>query len=419
MTVDYDQIPAQLDAPHRRCLVGGEPQIFHCHHYNNYLQRTLTEDVPYLDTTPILRGAAAEVAHHQLSNLFTPEMDVAARQGLAEALFAWSGFGRVDFSQLDAGGGVVESPGTHYSLTWEAKFGPSKTPVDYFASGWLAGALAAVHGKDPGSYASVQTRCAAMEGVEGCAFELQAGAPNYEVYTPVGVGALTDHQVVEVEENNVDYEGILGALAQMPLVGGEDGIIRAFGAYLTRHYANYYNRISFEFVRAMEAKFPGDGRAAAEPLLIEAGHQCAFYTFGGIMTSTEWDALILPQLKTKADWLHGITACVNALGWGRWQVTDVSEDGARFVLHDDYESVGYLGAYGEADHDVCYLADGGVSGALDLVYLADIASKPTLDPEFYASLFKNKASYSTRIDSCRARGASVTDIRVLGPGRGE
>lgn len=32
------KIPFTLDAPHRRVFVGGEPMIFHCHHYNCFLQ---------------------------------------------------------------------------------------------------------------------------------------------------------------------------------------------------------------------------------------------------------------------------------------------------------------------------------------------------------------------------------------------
>ncbi|NQZ20173.1 MAG: hypothetical protein HRT44_13090, partial [Bdellovibrionales bacterium] len=113
---------------------------------------------------------------------------------------------------------------------------------------------------------------------------------NFDIYQPVGVGPLTTDKPIAIEENNVDYDGILNAVAGLPLMGNEEGLIPAFGVVLTRH-ANYYNRISFEFIKAMEKQFGEQGRDAAEPLLIEAGHQCAFNTFGGIMTSAEWDGL--------------------------------------------------------------------------------------------------------------------------------
>ncbi len=64
------------------------------------------------------------------------------------------------------------------------------------------------------------------------------------------------------------------------------------------------------------------GVDVAAELFIEAGHACAFNTFGGIMTSAEWDALVLPMLKTREDWVFGMVGCVNALGWGTWKVLE-------------------------------------------------------------------------------------------------
>jgi hypothetical protein len=228
----------------------------------------------------------------------------------------------------------------------------------------------------------------------------------------VAVGPLTSHDVRAVPANPVDYEGIYGAVTGLPLAGDEHGIIPAFGVYLTHHYANYYNRISFEFERQLTEQFGDFGREVAEPLLVEAGHVCAFNTFGGIMTSPEWDALIRPSLQTREDWVHGMVAVVNALGWGRWQVTSVTPACAEFVVHDDYESVGHLAMYGPTDHDISYLARGGVAGVMDLVYVGDIASKPELTPDFYDRLFKSDESYSVDVVSSRAAGDEVTAFRV-------
>lgn len=405
------EIPLKLDLEHHRSLVGPEPQIFHCHHYNNYLQRTILEDAPYLDSRPILRGAAAEVAHHQLSQLFGNK-DLEERKQFAQSLFAWAGFGRVDLSGLTPEGGTVESPGTHYSLTWKTKYGQAAKPVDLFATGWLAGAAAALFDLPLGSFSAKQTECLSSQGGEVCRFELSRGEPNYPVYTPAGVGSLSKHELIEVEANHIDSEGILKALSAMPIEGGPDGIIKAFGVYLTRHYANFYNRISFEFLNELERGFGLEGRHAGEPLLIEAGHQCGFFTFGGIMLSPEWEGLIQPQVQEKKDLVHGLIATINAFGWGRYQVTDVSDQGARFVLHDDYESVGYEAMYGKAAENIVYLAQGGLAAALELVYLADIEDRPVLNAELYAKLFKGKEVFQTQVVSCRARGDRVTEIEV-------
>ena len=61
-------------------------------------------------------------------------------------------------------------------------------------------------------------------------------------------------------------------------------------------------------------------------LLVEAGYRCAFHTFGGIMSSAEWDAVIKPQCEDWKDWVHGMVATINALGWGVYRVAELSEE---------------------------------------------------------------------------------------------
>lgn len=406
-------IPFTLDPAHRRCIVGGEPMIFHCHHYNTYLQRSV-RDAHYVDSTPFLIGAAAEAAHGQLTRLFAvgPVAGTAERKALAEALYRWAGFGTIDLSGVDENGGTVRTPHSHYATGWRSKWGDAAEPVCYFTRGWLAGAVAAIYGKPDGCYAAQESACSALAGHQECVFTLTAGTPNYEVYRGVGLGTLSDHRIRDIPPNNVDYEGILTAVSGMDLTGRDDGLIRAFGVMLTRHYANYYNRVSFELEHALERQFGAEGREVARPLLEEAGRYCAFFTYGGIMTSSEWDALIRPSLKTREDWVHGMNAVVNALGWGRWQVTALSEDEAEFVVHDDYESIGYLAMYGRADHPVCHLATGGAAGLMNLVYLGDIASRPDLTPEFYDDLFRQEGVFVAEQTTCKAMGDEVTTIRV-------
>lgn len=405
-------IPAQLDAAHRRCILGAEPMIFHCHHYNTFLQRSIL-DAKDVESVPFLVGAAAEVSHGQLRALFLELRlaDVAGRRRLAAEVYRWAGFGTFDLSGLDEAGGEVSTTSSHYAMAWPLKFGKAASGVCHFAAGWLAGALAAIYDKPNGTYSVTQTRCAAVQGA-ACSFKVTAGPPGYTVFQPVGLGPLTVHAPRPIPASPVDYEGIFAALTGMEIVGDEDGQIPAFGVHLTRHYANYYNRISFELERAMARLYGREGRDAAAALFVEAGHVCAFNTFGGMMTSSEWDALIRPTLRSKEDWVHGMVAAVNALGWGRWQVTLVSEAEAEFVLHDDYESVGHLAMYGPADHPVSYLAQGAVVGLMNLVYLADIASRPVLDAAFYQSTFKRVGGYHARCVASQAMGDPVTVFRV-------
>jgi len=410
-------LPSRLDAQRRRFIVGTEPMVFHCHHYNTFLQRSI-QDAVYIESRSYMVGGAAEVAYNQLSTIFRTESvdELPARKELAQDLYRWAGFGTVDFASLDEKGGTIRTPNSHYAMAWKAKFGTHQTPVCLFATGWIAGAAAAIFDKPNGSYEANHTECSVNGRNEECVFTLSEGEPNYAVFESTGEGLCTgEHKPLPLSTSNVDYEGIFSALTSMDIVGDEAGTIPVFGVYLTRHYANYYNRISFETERAMSALFGKDGLDAAQPLFVEAGHVCAFNTFGGIMTSPEWDGLIKPSLQTKDDWVHGMTAAVNALGWGRWQVTNPSEKEATFTIDDDYESVGHLGMYGETDHSVSHLARGAAVGIMNLVYRGDVAAKPEFTPEFYDKLFKGEGNYESEVLQARAMGDAVTSFRVFKP----
>lgn len=130
------------------------------------------------------------------------------------------------------------------------------------------------------------------------------------------------------------------------------------------------------------------------------------------MTSTEWDGLIKPTLESKEDWVHGMVAALNALGWGRWQATSVNEKEATFSIHDDYESVGYLRMYGQSDHPVAHLAEGAAIGIMNLVYRGDVANRPEFTPDFYDHLFKGEGGFQADILESRAMGDEVTTFRV-------
>ncbi|MDJ0841268.1 MAG: 4-vinyl reductase [Acidobacteriota bacterium] len=406
--------PVDLDAPHRRCLVGNEPVIFHCHHFNTYLQQTLL-DAEYLDTPKILVGAANEAAFHQLTSLFDRQavQAVPERKKLAEELYRWAGFGKIDLSSLTAEGGTVSTDYSHYSQAWKVKLGKASKPVDFFTSGWLAGALSAVYDLPQDAFSATQLKCMAKED-ELNVFSLTPGGPNYAVYTSPAGGTLSKQVIQETPVSPVDEDAVFQALGELPLAGDPDtGLIEAFGVILTRHYANYYNRISFEFERELAATFGMEGLEIAEPLLVESGHVCAFNTFGGIMKSMEWQGLIQPQLSTKEHWVQGMVACINALGWGRWQAVEISPGIAKFIIHNDYESIGYRAMYGRADHNISYLAKGAAMGIMDLIYIGHIEDGPTLDPAFYNQLFKAEHSYRGEVVKSLAMGDAYTEIHVL------
>lgn len=398
------------DFPTGRLVVDGEPMILHCHHYNCFLQRSI-QDAEYIDSAPILVGAAVEVVFAQLTSLLPQTADVAARKETVSALYSACGFGLIDLSAITAQGGEVRTRSSHYSTGWKEKFGRSRTPIGFFSAGFLAGALAAIYSLDPASVQVRQTACRST-GVDEDVFLLGRGPANFAVYEQRRAPLLVTVGNDPEPATSVKREGVTGAVVGMPLPVNTDGLIPAFGVYLTRMYADYYNRISFAFEREMVAAAGSEGVKVAADLFIEAGHACAFNTMGGIMTSPEWDALVRPMLKTREDWLFGIVACTNALGWGIWKVLDVTPDGATFRIYNDYELVGYRRMYGTADHGISYLATGGAAGLMNLIYLGDIHRKPDLTPEFYNRLFKRGPVFQARMTACQAMGDPYTEIRA-------
>ncbi|APR80004.1 Hypothetical protein A7982_05351 [Minicystis rosea] len=203
---------------------------------------------------------------------------------------------------------------------------------------------------------------------------------------------------------------IIEAVTGLSLAGNEEGLIPAFGLYLTKHFADYYNRISYALLGDYNRRAPELAEDARE-LLVEAGHVCAFNTFGGIMTSVEWDAVVAPMIETPTDWVHGIVAVVNALGWGRWQVSALAP-GERLVVQidDGYEATGHLRDYPRADGPRCFLATGGVAGIMNLVYQGDVTQRPVFDEAYYLEVFRNPRSFRAREVRCLAMGDPCCEI---------
>ncbi|UJR85792.1 hypothetical protein [Sandaracinus amylolyticus] len=160
-----------FDRENGTIVIGGSRLVFHCHHYNVFLQRSL-EDALGDRAVSIQRRAASEAARTMLERLFAqaPSETFAARMTRAASLFATLGFGRADVSEVTPMGGLVTISPSHYAVGWIAKFGPSTRPVDHFATGFFRGALTAAAGLAPERVDAEQRACASMR--EGGATEI-------------------------------------------------------------------------------------------------------------------------------------------------------------------------------------------------------------------------------------------------------
>lgn len=81
--------------------ISREPVVFHCNHYNRFLQLVI-EDCHYIDREPILVGSATEVSFRQLRTAFRehPEWSVANRLKYAESMYRFCGFGDLPLGAL-------------------------------------------------------------------------------------------------------------------------------------------------------------------------------------------------------------------------------------------------------------------------------------------------------------------------------
>lgn len=164
---------ARFDAERNITTLGGRRIVFHCHHYNVFLQRTIDEALGK-DAALVQRRAAMESARAILGDLFARGGEAPAGERIKRAaeVFGSLGFGLADVSGLSERGGAVTLATSHYAIGWRAKFGAASAPVCHFASGFWAGAVAAAWGLPPERVLSVERACAAVAG-ESCELTLE------------------------------------------------------------------------------------------------------------------------------------------------------------------------------------------------------------------------------------------------------
>jgi hypothetical protein len=403
------ELPVQTQhTPHGRTLLGGEPLVYHCNFYNGWLQNTLLLD-PTLEMDQVMHDAAVSASWALLrgAGLQAGAHTAQARRDLAQRVFSTLGFGVMDLSQASHGGGLVRVPSSHYGCcVMEAVEVDLGTPQSYFDAGYAAAAVAFTYGLDPASLEGHIQACLSRRDPEGQI--LVRPRRRGQFYPPRANLAHLEATPPGPVHSTVDEAGILAALSGLHLSGNEEGLIPRFGVMLTQHLANFYNRVSFEFIRRMG----GTGlQEAAESLLVDAGYRCAFYTCGGVMLSPEWDAVVRPQCSSREDWVHGLVAVINSLGWGLWRVQELGPDRLVVRIYDDYESCGWLDLYGEpSPSPVSFLARGCVAGLMNLLYVGHIDQGAELDQSYFARVFESPECFQVREGRSMAMGADYTEV---------
>jgi hypothetical protein len=406
---NYENYPFDLN--HSAFEVGGEAMIFHCNHYLCYLQRSIL-DADYIDSRPFLIGAAADSAFIQLSNL-SQGMNSTQIKQLAEEIYKASGYGLIDLTNISQEGGEVITKSSFYSKSWLAKFGKEKLPVDYFTSGYIAAAYAAAYNIPLNQVVAAQTECMATGDIHNI-HTVSKGKGNFTVYPPKKPTQFKNVPILEIpwEHSSKVTDAFIGA--HYMFVGNDDGLIPAFGVYVARNYSDYVNRLQIEFISEMK-KVAGDyGVKLGTELMLEAGHACGFFTYGGIMSSEEWKTAVKPYLKTKEDWIYGLLSLINTMGWGYHTTTKVSPECSVFRNYDDFEDMSYLRMYdSKAETPISWANSGGFTGLCHLIYKTGLTEGNPIDTEDgFRQMRRSIQGYKTKLLKGIASGDDFLEVEI-------
>lgn len=399
-----------FDIQHGALEVGGEAMIFHCHHYMNYLQRSIL-DADYIDSPRFLVGSAADAVKNQLTHL-CKGLDVPAAKEMAEDIYKAFGYGLIDLSSMNADGIELKTVKSFFSKTWEMKFGPTQKCIDFYTTGFIAAAYAVIYDIPLEHINAQQTSC--MAKGDSCNTHIvKKGQGNFATYPSKKPTQFKDvaKQPIGWEHEETITNAFLGAHTNF--VGNEEGFIPAFGVYLVRNQSDYVNRLQFEFMRAMK-EIAGDyGETLAQELLLEAGHACGFFTYGGVMTSKEWESVVKPYLKTREDWIKALLSLINTMGWGYHTVMELSQERAVFRNYNDFEDMSYLRMYGESDFPVHWANSGGFTGLMQLIYNTDLVyGHPIETEEGFRQMRLAKKGYKTQQTQGISCGGDYLEVEI-------
>ena len=366
-------LPKEIIISGGHTVIGGLSRVFHCNYYNAYLQMAVL----------LTQGVASHNPERLLTNSVTALIRLLKQHGYTNSdllqEFSYNGFGFL--RQIDAN--TWETPSSHYGEAVCIHGKPQKSC--YFTSGYLQGLV---------EKTVTEIECKVLEAntdkfvvideplnVENYLtreFELQTTIPERFAFTNC-----------QTFKTRVDEEHIKATLRTLPLRGGKTGLINAFGAVLTNHFADYYNRVSYETYFAMRDM--GIPEEDSKEMFIQAGHICAFNTFGRIMSSPEWYEIIAPQCDNREDWLHGMVATINILGWGIYRIEKIIPTKELVMrVYNSYEGIGFRRMYPPTDDkNISFLAMGATLGLAHLLWKVDIRKKPELTPEFYVNQFNS------------------------------
>ncbi|MCK5719266.1 MAG: hypothetical protein KAH84_04865 [Thiomargarita sp.] len=361
-------------------IIGGLNRVYHCNFYNAYLQMAVL----------LTRGVGQQDPSDLLTDSVTPLIKILKQNGYTNLdliqEFSYCGFGILE--QLDEL--HWQTPRSHYGEVLCSHSKPHNSC--YFTAGYIQGIV-------DKKIEEVECKLLDTAADKFIGYNETISLDNYLIYDfalQTEIPQVFAFDGCQEFNTQVDEVKIISELEKIPLCGNYNspatGLIEVFNTVLTNHFADYYNRISYETYFALcDAGIPEED---SKEMFIQAGHVCAFNTFGRIMCSTEWYNLIVPMCQNKDDWLHGMVAIINILGWGVYRIEKIEVEKELIMrVYNSYEGIGFRRMYLPEkvgnDKNTSFLAMGAILGLAHLLWKIDIRDKPELTQDFYVKQFNN------------------------------
>ncbi len=407
-----------LDATRDLMFFSTAPAVYHCHHFNLFLDQSIDDALGDKQGREVRFLAARSATRQLLKAAFANGMNTPLeRLQLAAKIFRETGHGTLDF-RAPRGVGEVQGRFLHYGFSWREKYGHrvrKLAAADAFAAGFSAAALELAYDLSPLSLDVDETRCFALRDPT-CHFVAGGDLPD-EPREPIGsddvktysrerlVGSWRESEISTIANGLRDFTGAASA--------DQRGLLNAFGVYITLHLSSYYNRISFDALSTLHVEKPALV-PAFEGLLRESGHVCVFNTFGGILLSPEWEALVAPLSNRPEDIVAYCMAIGRALGFGNWNVASY-EPGRRLVVQapSTYEAVYYRSRHGIAASPREYFFQGAILAIAQLAERVEWTERPGLTQDYYDALFSGE-SLPWQVEQTRSliKGDQVSEVVV-------
>ncbi len=401
---------------HDFSFVAGSPVVHHCHHYNLFFDQTVDDAVGADRGTKVRTLAAYEASSQFLNSLIgaIPPTSPEERIDLAMSVFSAMGHGNLEFNVSPDGGKAV-GRNLHYGWAWKEKYGSHirrQHPADAFAAGYIAAATEAAFGLPFGSVECKELDCIAV-GSETCTFEVSLSGQTRTAFgvTQEDILGTLPKSFKGLHEDHIDKvaQGLREFLASVR--GDSRGLIEAFGVLVTQQFANYYNHCANRSLDIIQNEKP-EAIEVARELFRESGHQCGFHTFGGILSSPEWEALVAPLTGDPTEIITGSLAISRALGFGHWALESYEPNKSLiFRSPATYESVYRKTAYPIGDAGCCYLYQGAGLAVMQLAHRLDWTSKPQLSNNLYLEL-RQGVPWTVNESHCVSKGNAMCRVVV-------